>query len=43
MNLKSLLILSLFAFSTIFTSLPSWAADAEEGFKPIFNGKDLDG
>ena len=46
MNPKSILILSLFTISSIFTTpraQMAMAADEEEGFKPIFNGKDLDG
>ncbi|MCH2583301.1 MAG: DUF1080 domain-containing protein [Planctomycetes bacterium] len=46
MNLKSILILSLFTISSVFTThcaTTATAADAEDGFKPIFNGKDLDG
>ena len=46
MNLKSIFILSLFTISFVFTAhfaATARAADAEDGFKPIFNGKDLDG
>ena len=37
-----LLLLSLIAAMSLFR-LNAWAEDTQAGFKPLFNGKDLDG